>query len=107
MSKPKVAIFDFACCEGCQLEVLATGDPLIQALELIDVVAWREAISDKSDDFDVAIVEGSIVRDGDIPRLKKIREKAKVVVALGACATLGGVQEIPVINGVRPSLDLG
>ena len=92
MSKPKVAFFDFACCEGCQLEVLGMGQPLIDALEMVDVVAWREAISDKSDEFDVAIIEGSITRDSDIPRLKKIREKAKVVIALGACATLCGVQ---------------
>jgi len=90
--KPRVAFFDFACCEGCQLTVLSIGEPLIQLLEHVDVVTWREAISEHSDQFDIAIVEGSITRDSDVPRLKKIREKAKVVVALGACATLGGVQ---------------
>ena len=90
--KPRVAFFDFACCEGCQLTVLSIGEPLITLLQHIDVVTWREALSEKSDQFDIAVVEGSINRDSDVARLKAIREKAKVVVALGACATLGGVQ---------------
>ncbi len=90
--KPRVAFFDFACCEGCQLTVLSIGEPLLQLLEHVEVVTWREAISEKSDQFDIAVVEGSITRDSDVARLKSIREKAKVLVALGACATLGGVQ---------------
>ncbi|MCJ7822039.1 MAG: hypothetical protein MUQ26_02980, partial [Armatimonadetes bacterium] len=90
--KPRVAFFDFACCEGCQLTVLSIGEPLIQLLEHVEVVTWREAISEKSDEFDIAVVEGSITRDSDVARLKRIREKAKALVALGSCATLGGVQ---------------
>jgi len=90
--KPRVAFFDFACCEGCQLTVLSIGEPLVTLLGHVDVVTWREAISEKSDDFDIAVVEGSITRDSDVARLKKIRDKAKVLVALGSCATLGGVQ---------------
>ncbi len=90
--KPRVAFFDFACCEGCQLTVLSIGAPIVTLLQHIDVVTWREAISEKSDEFDIAVIEGSITRDSDVARLKKIREKAKAVVALGACATLGGVQ---------------
>ena len=90
--KPRVAFFDFACCEGCQLTVLSIGEPLIDLLQHVDVVTWREAISEKSDQFDIAVVEGSITRDSDVPRLQRIREKAKYVVALGSCATLGGVQ---------------
>jgi len=88
--KPRVAFFDFACCEGCQLTVLSIGLPLIDVLKHVDIVTWREAMSEKSDEFDIAFVEGSICRDSDVPRLKKIREKAKLVVALGSCAALGG-----------------
>jgi coenzyme F420-reducing hydrogenase gamma subunit len=90
--KPRVAFFDFACCEGCQLTVLSIGEPLIQLLEQVEVVTWREAISEQSDEFDLAVVEGSITRDSDVPRLKLIRERARAVVGLGACANLGGVQ---------------
>ena len=79
--KPRVAFFDFACCEGCQLTVLSIGLPLIDVLKHVDIVTWREAMSEKSDEYDIAIIEGAINRDSDVPRLKKIRERAKVVVA--------------------------
>ena len=92
--KPTIAFFDFACCEGCQLTVLSLGGRLVDILDHADVVAWREAISEKSDRYDIAIVEGSISRDSDVPRLERIRERADVLIALGACATLGGVQAL-------------
>jgi len=90
--KPRVAFFDFTCCEGCQLTVLSIGEPLIELFSQIDVVTWREAMSEKSEDFDIAVVEGCIARDSDVERLKWIRERAGTLIALGACATLGGVQ---------------
>lgn len=93
--KPRVAFFDFACCEGCQLTVLNLEDQLLDLLSHIDIVTWREASSEKSDEYDIAFVEGSITREGDIPRLEGIRDTARVVVALGACATIGG------INGIK------
>ena len=87
MAKPRVAFFDFACCEGCQLCALdLTPEQLLDLLEVIDIVEFREAISEQSDSYDVAIVEGSITRESDIPRLKKIRETASVLVAFGSCA---------------------
>lgn len=90
--KPRIGIFDFACCEGCQLTIVSLGEPLVELLQHVEVVTWREAISEHSEEFDIAIVEGSISRDSDVPRLQRIREQAKVLIALGACATLGGVQ---------------
>lgn len=89
--KPRVAFFDFACCEGCQLEVLALEERLLDVLQHVEVVQWREAMSEHSDDYDVAIVEGSITRPEDEARLRSIRERAKVLIALGSCATLGGL----------------
>ncbi len=88
--KLRVAFFDFACCEGCQLSVLGLGEPLLDLLQHIEIVEWREAASETSDDYDVAVVEGSIIRDSDIPRLQLIRERAKTLIALGTCATRGG-----------------
>lgn len=66
------------------------GEPLLELLEHIEVVTWREAMSEHSEEFDIAIVEGSITRDSDLPRLRRIRQQARVLVALGSCATLGG-----------------
>ncbi len=89
--KPRVAFFDFACCEGCQLTVLQMEEKILDIVGHVDIVAFREAMTEQSDDYDVAFVEGSITREQDIVRLRGIRERAKVLVALGACAATGGV----------------
>jgi len=95
MAKPKVAFFDFASCEGCQLCAIdLTPEQLLDLIAVVDIVEFREAISEKSDVYDVAIIEGSITRDEDIPRIENIRKKAKVVVALGACAHIGGINAL-------------
>jgi coenzyme F420-reducing hydrogenase gamma subunit len=95
MAKPRVAFFDFACCEGCQLSALdLTPEQLLDLLDVIDIVEFREAISEQSDTYDVAIVEGSVTRKSDIPRLEKIRSTAQIVVAFGACSHIGGINAI-------------
>jgi sulfhydrogenase subunit delta len=94
MSKLKVAIFDFACCEGCQLQIVNMEEEILDLLSVADVVEWREAMSEQSEVYDVAIIEGSITRPKDEERIKKIRSQAKVLVALGACATIGGVNKL-------------
>jgi sulfhydrogenase subunit delta len=94
-TKPKVAFFDFSCCEGCQLAAIDLApEQLLDLLAVIDIVEFREAISEKSDSYDIAIIEGSITRDSDIPRLKKIRETAKIVIALGACSAIAGINAL-------------
>jgi sulfhydrogenase subunit delta len=92
MKKPKVAFFDFACCEGCQLQVANMGEAVLDVLNAIDVVEWREVMSEKwNKKFDIAIVEGSITDLHAVRRIKKIRSSAKIVIAYGSCATIGGV----------------
>ena len=94
MSKPKIAIFDFACCEGCQLQIVNLEEGILDLLSVADVVEWREGMSEQSDEYDIAIVEGSITRLEDEERVKKIRERAKILIAIGACATTGGVNKL-------------
>ncbi|KAA3615654.1 MAG: NADH:ubiquinone oxidoreductase [Calditrichaeota bacterium] len=91
MSKPKVAFFDFTSCEGCQLNKLNLENDLLALLELVDIVEFREAMDDKADYYDIAFIEGSISTPSCIERIHTIRRKAKVLVALGACAVQGGV----------------
>jgi sulfhydrogenase subunit delta len=94
MGKPRLAIFDFACCEGCQLQIVNMEEEVLDLLNLVQPVEWREAMSDHSDTYDVALVEGSITRPEDEERLKEIRKRAGTLVALGACATTGGVNKL-------------
>ncbi|MEE8374381.1 MAG: NADH:ubiquinone oxidoreductase [Dehalococcoidia bacterium] len=94
MSKPRVAIFDFTCCEGCQLQIVNLEEELLDLISVINPVEWREAMSDHADEYDIAIIEGSITRLPDEERLKEIRARTKTLIALGACATTGGVNKL-------------
>lgn len=94
MNKPRVAVFDFACCEGCQLQIVNLEEELLELLGVADVVEWREAMSEQSHEYDIAIVEGSITRKEDEERLDIIRSRAKILIALGACATIGGINKL-------------
>jgi len=89
--KPTVGVFSFASCEGCQLQILECEDELLDLVASIELVNFREAMDPIADEFDIAFVEGSITRPEDEAELKGIRERAKVLIALGACAFPGGV----------------
>ncbi len=90
--KPQVAFFDFTCCEGCQLDTLnIEGQDLVDLLNAVDIVEFREVATGKAEHYDIAFVEGSISRESEIDRLKDIRNRADVVIALGACAHIGGI----------------
>jgi coenzyme F420-reducing hydrogenase gamma subunit len=92
MSKPKVAFFDFASCEGCQLQVANMGELLLSVLGAVEVVEFREAMSEKWDgEYDVSFIEGSITTLHAVERIKDLRKRSKLIVAFGACAVTGGV----------------
>lgn len=101
MSKPKVAFFDFTCCEGCQIEFTNYGDAaFLELLKHVDVVEFREAMSEKTTDpIDIAFVEGSFTREADRARLESIRQRAAIVIAYGQCAAGAG------INGLKNHQD--
>jgi sulfhydrogenase subunit delta len=92
--KPRVAFFDFTGCEGCQLTVIDALQRHSDLLEAVEIVQFREAMSERCEDYQIAFVEGSCSRTGDESRLLAIRERAEIVVALGACAHLGGVNAL-------------
>ena len=98
MSKPKVAFFDFTSCEGCQLTVVDSLQTHVDLLDAVEIVQFREAMSEKGEDYLVAFIEGSCTRPGDEARLKQIRQQASVVVALGACAHLSGVNSLKALH---------
>ncbi len=93
-NKPKIGIFDFTCCEGCELQLVNKEETLAPFLSSIEVVNFREAISEKSDNYDIALIEGSVTRKDEIARLENIRKNAKVLVAFGSCACFGGVNKL-------------
>ena len=93
--KPRVAFFDFAGCEGCQIELTNYGaEDFLELLKHIDIVEFREAMSEKADEIDIACIEGSFAREADRQRLLDIRRRAKIVIAYGACAVTGGINAL-------------
>lgn len=92
--KPRVAFFDFTCCEGCQLVFLSQEDVLLDLVSHVDIVNFREATSRCEDDYDIAFIEGSLSTRDEVERVKAIRERAKILVAFGACSTTGGLNKL-------------
>ncbi len=90
--KPCIGFFSFTCCQGCQFTILFINK-VLDLLKKLDI-AYFHLLKEKNrtkDGFDIAFVEGAITSKREIKKLKKIRKKAKFVVALGACAVNGGV----------------
>jgi sulfhydrogenase subunit delta len=94
MSKPKVAFFEFTSCEGCQLTVVDSLETHPELLDAVDIVQFREAMSERGEDYQIAFIEGSCTRQSDAERLAHIRKQAQVVVSLGACAHIAGVNAL-------------
>jgi coenzyme F420-reducing hydrogenase gamma subunit len=93
-NKPKVAFFDFACCEGCQLQIANLEEDVVGVAELVDIVEFREVMTGTAPEYDIAFIEGSITRKADEDRLKDIRSRAKILVAYGQCACTGGINRL-------------
>jgi sulfhydrogenase subunit delta len=93
-ANPKIAFFDFTSCEGCQLTVVDLLQTHLGLLDLVEIVQFREAMTEKGEDYLIAFIEGSCTRQSDETRLRQIRSQAGMVVALGACAHLGGVNSM-------------
>lgn len=93
MTKPKVGFFSLTCCEGCQIEILDLEDVILDIADMIDIQSFRLAKAQNIEaNFDISFLEGSVSSKEDAERTKLIRERSKVLVALGTCACTGGVQ---------------
>jgi len=95
MTKPRIAVFKFASCDGCQLQFLNMEDELLRLAELVDFAYFPEARTRRvSGPYDVTFVEGSISTPDDADRIVRVREQSRYLVTIGACATAGGIQAL-------------
>lgn len=93
--KPKVAVFKFASCDGCQLSLLDAEDELLLVAGAIDIANFPEASRRVvKGPYDIGLVEGSITTPHDVERVRQIRKECRVLIAIGACATAGGIQAL-------------
>jgi coenzyme F420-reducing hydrogenase gamma subunit len=93
--RPRVGVVKFASCDGCQLTILDLEDELLAITESFDIVEFAEATSSRSQGpFDVLLVEGSISTPEQAREIVQLRREATTLVAIGACATSGGIQAL-------------
>lgn len=93
--KPRLAVFKFASCDGCQLSLLDCEDELLAVAGAVEIVHFLEASSHvEPGPYDVVLVEGSITTPEDVERIRKVRREAKFLMTIGACATAGGIQAL-------------
>lgn len=94
-ARPRLAVHKFASCDGCQLSLLSCEDELLAVAGKVEISYFLEATSHiQPGPYDIALVEGSITTPGDKERIQKVRQDAKKVVTIGACATSGGIQAL-------------
>ena len=94
-TRPRLAVFKFASCDGCQLSLLDCEDELLAVAGAVEIANFPEASSAVSEGpYDLTLVEGSITTVHDAERIRAVRAQSKVLVTIGACATAGGIQAL-------------
>lgn len=94
-TRPKLAVFKFASCDGCQVSLLNLEEEFLALSERVEVAFFLEATSRVDPGpYDVALVEGSITTPADAERIRQVRENAQTLITIGACATSGGIQAL-------------
>lgn len=93
--RPKLAVFKFASCDGCQLSLLDAEDELLAVAGAVDIAFFPEASSRMlPGPYDIALVEGSITTPHDAERILEVRKQSRFLMTIGACATAGGIQAL-------------
>jgi len=105
--KPKLAVWKFASCDGCQLSLLDCEEELLAVADAVEIANFPEASrAVVRGPYDLSLVEGSITTPHDAERIHKVRRMSKVLVTIGACATAGGIQAIRNFKDVKDFIQI-
>jgi coenzyme F420-reducing hydrogenase gamma subunit len=105
--KPKLAVWKFASCDGCQLSLLDCEDELLAVTGEIEIANFLEASrAVVQGPYDLSLVEGSILTSHDAERIHKIRRISKILVTIGVCATAGGIQTLRNFKDVKEFISM-
>jgi coenzyme F420-reducing hydrogenase gamma subunit len=100
--KPKLAVWKFASCDGCQLSLLDCEDELLEIAEVVEIANFLEASSNVlRGPYDISLVEGSIITLHDADRIQQVRHATRMLITIGACATAGGIQALRNFSDVK------
>ncbi len=101
-NKPRLAVWKFASCDGCQLSLLDCEDELLAVAGEVDIAYFPEATRGAvNGQYDLSLVEGSITTRADAARILDVRQRSRALVTIGACATAGGIQALRNFADVR------
>ncbi len=93
--KPRLAVWKFASCDGCQLTLLDCEDELLAVAGAVEIAYFPEATRGTvKGPYDLSLVEGSITTPHDAARIRDVRLRSRTLVTIGACATAGGIQAL-------------
>jgi coenzyme F420-reducing hydrogenase gamma subunit len=105
--RPKIAVWKFASCDGCQLSLLDCEDELLEVAGAFEIAYFPEASRAMvGGTYDISIVEGSITTPHDEERIHAIRRSSKLLITIGACATSGGIQALRNFKNVQDFIPL-
>jgi sulfhydrogenase subunit delta len=105
--KPKLAVWKFASCDGCQLSLLDCEDELLALTNEVEIANFAEASrAVVRGPYDLSLVEGSITTPHDAERIHQVRRSSKFLVTIGACATAGGIQALRNFKDVKEFISI-
>ncbi|MHB8884038.1 MAG: NADH-quinone oxidoreductase subunit B family protein [Methylovirgula sp.] len=106
-SKPKLAVWKFSSCDGCQLSLLDCEDELVGLIGAVEIAYFLEASkAQQAGPYDLSLVEGSITTAHDVARIKDVRKNSRHLVTIGACATAGGIQALRNFKDVKEFISI-
>ena len=105
--KPRLGVFKFASCDGCQLSLLDCEDELLAVAGAVEIAYFAEARRQMlPGPYDVSLVEGSVTTEEEIEKIKDVRRQSRLLVSIGACAVAGGIQALRNWTDVNNYIDV-
>ena len=105
--KPRIAVFKFASCDGCQLSLLDAEDELLVVAGAVEIAYFPEASrATRKGPYDIGLVEGSITTHHDAERIQQVRRQCRTLITIGACATAGGITALRNWKDVKEFIQL-
>jgi sulfhydrogenase subunit delta len=106
-ARPKLAVWKFASCDGCQLSLLDCEDELLSLAGEVEIAYFLEASrATVKGPYDLSLVEGSVTTADDAERIRQVRRVSRRLVTIGACATAGGIQALKNFADVNDFLSI-
>jgi NAD-reducing hydrogenase small subunit len=106
MGKVTVATDWLAACAGCHMSLLDIDERVVKLLELVEFTS--SPVTDlkhpPKEGVTVGILTGAISNTHNIEVAKTMRERCQILIALGDCATFGGIVATRNMVGTQAAL---